>query len=312
MNNPLKIIVILSVIIVSGLMINAVSTKKQTANKTDKTDNKTADPLKCTSELYEIKALKLPSYMDFAGETAPLNDTEVYERIDREIHVNTYWQSNGLLLFKRANKYFPIIEPILASNGIPDDFKYLAVIESGLQNATSPAGAKGFWQIMKATGKEYGLEVNANVDERYHLEKATQAACQYLLKSKKRFGTWTLAASAYNAGNKRISDRLTQQETDNYYDLLLNLETARYVPRIIAVKEILSNPEKYGFSFDPEDLYQPIATYEVRVDSPITNITQFAKDNNMTYKEFKNLNPWLRERHLNNKSKKEYFMKVSR
>ena len=309
MNNPLKIIVILSIIIVSGLMINAVSTKKQT---TDKTNNKTAAPIKSTAELYEIKALKLPSYIDFAGEVAPLDDSEVYERIDREIHVNTYWQSNALLLFKRANKYFPIIEPILASNGIPDDFKYLAVIESGLQNVTSPAGAKGFWQIMKATGKEYGLEVNTNVDERYHLEKATQAACQYLLKSKRRFGSWTLAASAYNAGNKKISDRLAQQETDNYYDLLLNLETARYVPRIIAVKEILSNPEKYGFSFDQEDLYQPIATYEVRVDSPIANITTFANDNNMTYKEFKNLNPWLREQHLNNKSKKEYFMKVSR
>ena len=309
MNNPLKIIVVLSIIIVSGLMINAVSSKKQT---TDKTNNKTVDPIKSTAEQYEIKALKLPSYMDFAGEVTPLNDSEVYERIDREIHVNTYWQSNALLLFKRANKYFPIIEPILASNGIPDDFKYLAVIESGLQNVTSPAGAKGFWQIMKTTGKEFGLEINTNVDERYHLEKATQAACQYLLKSKERFGSWTLAASAYNAGNKKISDRLAQQETDNYYDLLLNLETARYVPRILAVKEILSNPEKYGFSFDPEDLYQPIATYEVRVDSPIANITKFAKDNNMTYKEFKNLNPWLREQHLNNKSKKEYFMKVSR
>jgi len=291
-------------------MINAVSNTDQKDEVPASSDHKTVNSDKSTSDLYEIKALKLPEYLDFAGEEVPLTDTEVSERVDREIHVNTYWQSNGLLLFKRANKYFPIIEPILAEYGLPDDFKYLAVIESGLQNVTSPAGAKGFWQIMKATGKEYGLEVNSNVDERYHLEKATKAACKYLLASKERFGSWTLAASAYNAGNKKISDRLSQQDADNYYDLLLNMETARYVPRIVAVKEILTHPSKYGFSFDPEDLYQPIATYEVRVDTPITNITRFAKDNNMTYKAFKNLNPWLREQHLNNKSKKVYFLKV--
>ncbi len=310
MSKGIKYIIIINAIVISAFLINAVTHTNHVATTVDTSNNEPID--KCTSDSYEIKALKLPVYMEFAGESVPLTDTEVYERVDREIHVNTYWQSNGLLLFKRANKYFPIIEPILAANGIPDDFKYLAVIESGLQNMTSPAGAKGFWQIMKTTGKEYGLEINSNVDERYHIEKATEVACKYLKKSKTRFGSWTLAASAYNAGDKRISDRLEQQDSKNYYDLLLNAETARYVPRIVAVKEILSNPQKYGFSFDSEDLYQPLNTYDVVVDYPIENLTQFAKDHNMSYKELKTLNPWLRELHLNNKTKKEYLIKISR
>jgi len=309
MNKPLKILVIISIIIVSGIMVNAVSNDETKKRPTQKH----TDPItKSTSDFYEIKALKLPELLDFAGEQVPLNDKDVYQRVDREMLVNTYWQSNGLLMLKRANKYFPIIEPILASNGIPDDFKYLAVIESGLQNVTSPAGAKGFWQIMKATGKEYGLEINSNVDERYHIEKATQVACRYLKKSKNRFGSWTLAAAAYNAGNRGISNQLKRQETYNYYDLLLTSETSRYVPRIVAVKEILSHPEKYGFSFDQEDLYETDNTVEIQVDSAITNIAKFAKSYGMTYKEFKNLNPWLRDANLNNKSNKQYAIRVRR
>ena len=307
MKTPLKIIVLISIIILSGFFINSVKNENKTT--TDTKEN--LDPTdKCTSDLYEIKALKLPDYMDFAGESVPLSDKEVHERIDREMLVNTYWQSNGLLLLKRANKYFPIIEPILARNGVPDDFKYLAVTESGLQNVTSPAGAKGFWQFMKVTGREYKLEINKNIDERLHLEKATEAACQYLKSSKAKFGSWTLAAAAYNAGNKRISDNLAQQQTDNYYDLLLNEETSRYVPRIVAVKEILSHPKKYGFSFDQDDLYNEYATYEISVDSVVTNFATFAKTHNMSYKELKKLNPWLRENHLNNKSRKEYLIRV--
>ena len=178
----------------------------------------------------------------------PLNKEDIRERIDRELLVNTYWQSNGLLLLKRSKKYFPIIEPILERYGIPDDFKYLAVIESGLTQAVSPARAVGFWQILKTTGRELGLEVNANVDERYHIEKATIAACKYLNASKIRFGSWTLAAAAYNAGNAGIEKYLTQQKVDNYYDLLLGQETGRYVFRIVAIKEIIENYEKYGFN----------------------------------------------------------------
>jgi len=300
-----KILVSISVIIIAGFFINAIN--KEQVTKEEKSNKNNSNN---TSDLYEIKALKMPAALFFANEDAPLQDPDVYERIDRELHVNTYWQSNGLLMFKRSHKFFPTIETILAENGVPDDFKYLALIESGLQNVTSPAGAKGFWQIMKATGREYGLEVNQNVDERYHLEKATKVACTYLKNAKNKLGNWTLAAAAYNAGNRRISESMTKQNSDNYYDLLLNDETARYLPRILAVKEILTHPTDYGFIFDNEDLYKEELTYEVKVDTAITNITRFAKKYGMTYKEFKRFNPWLREGHLNNKSRKEYFIKI--
>lgn len=263
-----------------------------------------------TSEYYQIKALKLPNELSFAGEKAPLDDQEVYERIDRELLVNTYWQSNMLLYLKRAGKYFPIIEPILEKNGIPDDFKYLAVIESGLTNATSTAGAKGFWQFMPTTAKEYGMEVNENVDERYHVEKATEMACKYLKNAKEKLGSWSLAAAAYNSGNKNITDRMAQQKVDNYYNLLLQDETARYVPRIVAVKEIMQNPDKYGYIVEKEDLYQPEKTGLVSVDTTITNLTAFAEKFDMTYKDLKYYNPWLRNSSLENKLRKKYLIKV--
>lgn len=259
---------------------------------------------------YNVYALQVPDYLDFAGEAMPLKNPDILERMDKELLVNTYWQSNGLLMFKRARKYFPIIEPILAKHGIPDDFKYLAVIESGLTNAKSPAGASGVWQIMKATGKENGLEVNRNVDERYHLEKATEVACKYLKKSKEKLGTWTLAAAAYNAGNAGVSRRLAEQDVKGYYDLLLGEETGRYVFRIIALKEILSHPDKYGFNFRDKDLYSSIPTYQVAVDTAVSDFSQFAKAFNINYKILKIHNPWLRERMLNNKSRKEYFIDI--
>lgn len=270
----------------------------------------TSEKEKRTSESYAIKAIKIPYHITFAGEQIPLEIQDVKERIDREFLVNTYWQSNSLLLIKRSHKFFPIIEPILKKNGIPDDFKYLAVIESGLMNVTSSAGAKGFWQLMSHTAKEKGLEVNSNVDERYHIEKATQAACDYLLHSKELFGTWTLAAAAYNAGNRGIQRQLDKQQVDNYYDLLLADETQRYLPRVIAVKEILTNPENYGFVFENEDLYRLEQTKTVVVDTAITNIAQFAKQMNTNYKKLKIHNPWLRENKLNNKSRKVYHIKV--
>jgi hypothetical protein len=232
------------------------------------------------------------------------------ERVDREFLVNTYWQSNAVLLMKRAYKYFPIIEPILAKNGIPDDFKYLAVAESGLQNVVSPAGATGFWQIMKATGKEYGLEVNSNVDERYHLSKATEAACQYLKKHNEKYGSWTLTAASYNAGAGAISKFMGIQQATDYYDLLLGDETGRYVFRILAIKEILSNPEKYGFELEKEDMYQTVPTFTVEVDTPILNFAAFAKKYEINYKILKRHNAWLREPHLNNASGKKYTIEI--
>jgi hypothetical protein len=259
---------------------------------------------------YNVYALEVPSKLDFAGEQVPLQEPNVYERIDRELLVNTYWQSNGLLLFKRAHKYFPIIEPILKAEGIPDDFKYLAVIESGLQNVKSPAGASGFWQIMKLTAREYGLEVNPNVDERYHLEKATKVACQYLKEAKQRLGSWTNAAAAYNAGNAGISRRLKAQKVNSYYDLLLGQETGRYLFRIIAVKEIMSHPETYGFNFKTTDLYNTIPTKPINVDFAIADLAEFAKQNNINYKILKIHNPWLRESKLNNKSRKLYSISL--
>ena len=301
MSNSVKILGLVAIIMVSSLFVFSVE-KEVVADGNVEERN--------TSETYQIKALKIPKGLNFAGESVPVEQEDIRERVDRELLVNTYWQSNGLLLIKKAHKYFPIIEPILKKNGIPDDFKYLAVIESSLENVTSPAGAKGFWQIMEVTAKENKLEVNGNVDERYHLEKATQVACDYLNKAKERFGSWTLAAAAYNGGVKGISRRMETQMVDDYYDLLLVDETARYLPRIVAVKEILSNPENYGFIFDNEDLYNMIPTKTIKVDSVITDIALFSKNLGINYKIMKIHNPWLRENKLNNASKRMYEIKI--
>ena len=240
----------------------------------------------------------------------PTHIPDIRERIDRELLVNTYWQSNGLLMFKRSHRYFPIIEPILESYGVPNDFKYLALIESGLQNVTSSAGAKGFWQIMKRTGKEYGLEINSNVDERNNLELSTIFACKYLLKAKAKFGNWTLAAASYNAGISGISKQLSRQEVSSYYDLLLGEETGRYMFRIVALKEIMSRPKKYGFNFSEDDLYAPVPTYKVKVDTAVTDFVKFANFFGLNYKQLKIHNPWLRETFLNNKSRKVYTFQI--
>ncbi|MDG5492127.1 lytic transglycosylase domain-containing protein [Psychroserpens sp. SPM9] len=301
-----NILAAIGLVCVSGLFIFAVQ-----SDKVDEIpyDHDVAETSKMIND-YNVYALSVPDDLNFAGEAMPLNDPDILERMDRELLVNTYWQSNGLLMFKRAEKYFPIIEPILKKHGIPEDFKYLAVIESGLTNAVSPAGARGVWQIMPATGRENGLEVNSNVDERYHLEMATEVACKYLLKSKEALGSWTLAAAAYNAGNAGVSRRLNEQNVSNYYDLLLGEETGRYVFRIVALKEILGNPTKYGFNFTSEDLYKPIPTYKVEVDTAVTDFTKFAQRYGINYKILKIHNPWLREPKLNNKSRKKYYIEI--
>jgi hypothetical protein len=297
MKKTTRSLLLMLIFILSIIFFNAV-------NLSDKTLEKN------TSSTYNIKALKIPNGLSFAGEKVPTELDDIKERMDRELLVNTYWQSNGLLLIKRAHKYFPLIEPLLKKYGIPDDFKYLAVAESGLENNSSPAGAAGFWHFLKSSAKEYGLEVNQNVDERYNLEKSTKVAAEYLKKSKKRFGTWTLAAAAYNAGNARIARNLKKQQVTNYYDLLLNSETSRYIFRIVALKEVLSNPRKYGFEFEEDDLYNLPDIKTVKVDTVITNIASFAKKFKTNYKELKLNNAWLRENKLNNKSRKLYKIKI--
>ena len=259
---------------------------------------------------YNIYALPLPENIDFAGEPVPLQNPDIRERLDRELLVNVYWQSNGLLLFKRANKYFPQIEPLLKKYGLPDDFKYLAVAETGLEYTSSPAGASGIWHFMKATGTEYGLEINDYVDERYNLEKATMVAAEYLKSAKNKFGSWTMAAAAYNAGVGGMNKQINRQGQTNYYDLLLNDETSRYVFRILALKEIMNNPQKYGFNFREKDLYSNIPTYKVKVNTPVEDWSEWVKQYGINYKILKIHNPWLRDTFLKNASGKEYIVEI--
>lgn len=257
---------------------------------------------------YKIHALNVPHEVVFAGETMQLEEADLQERMDKELLVNTYWQSNTILMIKRANKFFPQIEKILKEEGVPDDFKYLALIESGLQNVTSSAGAKGFWQILRTTGRELGLEVNSNVDERYNVELATRTACAYLKKAKERLGTWTLAAASYNRGMAGIQRLLDKQQVDNYYDLFLGTETKRYIFRILAVKAIVEAPQRYGFFIDEAQMYTPLDYKTVKVDTAITNIARFSKQMGVNYKTMKLYNPWLLQNHLNNKSRKLYHI----
>lgn len=251
-----------------------------------------------------------PSEMDFCGEKVPINQADVKERLDREMLVNINLNASTAILIKRANKVFPIIEPILAKYNVPDDFKYLAVIESGLINAISPSGAKGVWQFMPGTAKESNLEVTEQVDERYHIEKSTQAACEYLIKAKNKFGNWTVAAASYNGGITGLQNHITFQQTSDYYNLWLTDETSRYIFRILALKEIMKNPEKYGYLIPKEALYPKINTKKIMIDSTITNLSTFAINQGINYKILKTHNQWLRDKKLDNPSKKTYEIEI--
>jgi hypothetical protein len=256
---------------------------------------------------YNVYALKTPTKVFFAEEEVPLDRWDVKESLDRELLVNTYWQSQTLLFLKRANRYFPIIEPILKEQNVPDDFKYLAIIESGLiPTVVSPAGAVGIWQFMPPTARDYKLEVNKEVDERYNIEKATRAACRYLKDSYKKFGNWALVAASYNAGRTHIHSQMKLQDAGTYYDLLLGEEPARYLFRIIAVKRIMETPGDFGFRFRDSDLYPNIPTRKVKIKTGIKSFAAFAKENGVNYKILKFFNPWLRKPYLTNKYKKEY------
>lgn len=258
-----------------------------------------------------VKSVDLAGPFDFAGEPLPMENFDVRERLDRELLVNTYWHSSTLLNIKNSYKYFPLIERILMENGVPDDFKYLAVAESNLRNETSPAGAKGFWQFMKNTGEFYGLEINSEVDERFHLEKATRAACKYILDYKKRFGSWTLAAAAYNMGGTSLARFLESQRARQFYDLNVSEETNRYVFRLVAIKEILKNPKDFGFYIEAEDLYQPMENYRVvEVSEPVPSWGDFAVEHSTTYRLLKVYNPWLLDSKLTNRNKKTYEVRL--
>lgn len=259
---------------------------------------------------YIIYSPKIPEKLDFAGEAMPIDRYDVYRNFDYEILKITYWHSETILYIKRKAAFFKVVEPILKKNGIPDDFKYLMVNESGMVNVTSPAKAKGYWQFMKKTAKEYGLEVNDEVDERYNLVKSTEAACQYLLDSYRVFKNWTLVAASYNAGRDRIKKELLRQKVNSFYDLRLVRETSRYIYRIVALKTILSNPRDYGFNIREKDCYTFPKVKELKVDTTINDLINFAIDNNTTYKTLKELNPWLISDNLPNSSGKVYYIKI--
>ena len=259
---------------------------------------------------YQIISPALPEKADFCGEQAPLYNTFVRERFEREIIVNTYYHSATLLAIKRANRWFPVIEPILKSNGIPEDFKYLVVVESNFEPVVSPAGAVGFWQFTESSAQKYGLRVDDEVDERYNVEKSTQAACDYLKFAYSQFHSWTLTAASYNMGVSGILKQQERQKVKNYYNLLLGEETSRYVSRILAMKSIFAHPEAYGYLIRKEDLYNALEYDEVKVSSDISNLADFSIQHGINYKLLKIFNPWLRNNNLTVKGGTQYLIKI--
>ncbi|RYD58261.1 MAG: lytic transglycosylase domain-containing protein [Sphingobacteriales bacterium] len=259
---------------------------------------------------YKWNAPDMPQNLTFAGEKVPLERTDVKEQLDRELMYNYYNQTSTAFVLKMANRWFPIIEPILAANGVPDDFKYLCVAESALKNQTSPVGAVGFWQIMPRTAPEYGLEVRAEVDERYNVAKSTEAAAKYLKQAYQRFNSWTAAAASYNMGQGGLNGKSKAQLTKDYYSLQLSDETMRYVHRILAFKLLIGNPEQYGFRIEEHDVYEPLKTRIVAVTSSIPSLASFAKKMGTSYKKLKELNPWLREERLTVKAGKSYQIQL--
>lgn len=304
MKVPGKITVITATILVTALILifsvlhgfNVFSNTPQAEERSD--------------SLFFNKPYKLPDEVTFAGEKMPLENFDTKESLDREILVSAYRHSSTILIIKRANRYLPIIEKILQKNGIPDDFKYLVAAESEYSNMVSPVGATGFWQIMQATGREYGLEINSVIDERYHIEKSTQFACDYFRKSYEKYGNWTLAAASYNGGRAALDEQIRIQRQNNYYDLLLTEETARYIFRAVAYKLVITDPARYGFDISIEELYPGLKYYEVKVDTAVTDFSAFAEKYGTNYKLLKFLNPWLRKPYLTPGSGREYFIKI--
>lgn len=299
-----KTILLVSAIVAITLITFVCATDKDSAQ------NGSVGKHSADQRIQAVYSPKIPETMDFCGETVPLDKYYVREALDREMIVNTYGHSSTLLYFKRAHRFFPVIEPILKKNGIPDDFKYLCVIESGLTNATSPAKAQGFWQFMKTTGQKYNLEVNDEIDMRNNLEAATEAACQFLKALYRNLGSWTAAAAAYNCGEAGLSRNMEKQSISDYYDTRLNSETSRYIYRILAVKQIMQHPQEYGFYLRPCDLYPVIPTRTATLSGQNVDLYAFAKENGCSYKLLRELNPWITTEKLTNKANRSYTIKL--
>jgi len=300
-----KVFVLLSVIalcvIIGGLFFNSHPAE---------VNNRVVQTATGPQEIF-FTAVTLPEKLDFAGETVPLGNFDISESLDREMLSVANFHSQALLYIKKSNRYFDVIEPILRKNDIPGDFKFLALAESGfLDKVVSPSGAVGIWQFMKSAAIENGLEVNEEIDERYHIEKATQAACRYLKNSYDKYGSWTMVAASYNAGIGGMNRQIEAQDSKNYYDLLLNEETSRYIFRILALKLIIGEPVKYGFKVDDDQKYPIIPVSEVKITGSVNNFTDFARANNINYKLLKQFNPWLRQPYLKNLKKKTYSVKI--
>jgi len=274
------------------------------AHKSDYHDAK--DSVNVTS----VESWSLPDEVSFAGEVMPLGNFDTRESLDRELNATAYRHASTLLTIKRASRYFPEIERILKENNIPDDFKYLACAESDLANVISPMGATGFWQIMEGTGKEYGLTISKEIDDRYNLDKSTRFACSFFKKAYEKYGSWTMAAASYNNGTNGLDEQVGIQKENSYYDLLLNDETSRYVFRIVALKLIMSDPEAYGFKIKEKDLYKPVPYYEVTLDTAVTSFEQYAHSFNTNYKILKLLNPWLRKPFLTNPNGTKHTIRI--
>lgn len=304
-NSHSRILVLLSLIascvIIGGLFF---------CSRTEDTKNRIVGQAADSVKTY-FTSVQLPAKLDFAHEPVPLENFDVCESLDREMLSVSNFHSQALLYIKKTKRYFAIIEPILKKNQVPDDFKFLALAESGfLDKVVSPAGAAGIWQFMKGAAVENGLEVNDEVDERYHIEKATEAACRYLKTSYSQYGNWTMVAASYNAGISGVSRQATMQNSNSYYDLFLNEETSRYLYRILALKLVIGEPLKYGFKVSEEEKYPIIPVNELKVDGSIKNFTEFARSNNINYKLFKQFNPWLKQTYLKNPKNKTYIFKI--
>jgi len=291
-----------------GVLLGAAFVAGLAFSKADKNDP--VETMEDGRLQYKWFPTPLPRSMSFAGEKVPLDRWEIRERLDRELLMNYYMHGSTLYILKLSTRVFPVIERKLKENGLPDDFKYLCVAESSLQNPTSPAGAVGYWQFMRETGIRYGLEITSEVDERYHLEKATDAACKYLKDAYAKFGNWTAAAASYNCGMGGFSNQSSFQMSGNYYDLLLPEETNRYIFRILALKHLLGNAAQFGYIVPPADSYQPVPTRSVTLTESVANLAQYAIDQGTSYKMLKVLNPWLRDRRLTIKPGKSYVIQL--